>query len=755
MAGGRFSYQVNLVTGKAEKNAKKLTKTLDKQGKQAKKTGGAFSSMAAKIGGMAVAYLGLSKGISLVTNLWKEAWNLAKEQIKVEGQLALKYGESADALFRQASALQKVTTFGDEMTIGGQALLSFYNLELESVKALTPTMLDMAAAGIQVKTASELMGKAMKGEFGTFSRYGILISDVQKEILKTGTESEKTAVLIGVLQAKFGGLAEELASTSAGAWEQYKNAVSDAKERIGLAIQASEELEKSIRSTTKAVEESFQDTRGLTKFIDLVILGGRAIADFVEWEWIPTSELESLMNTLIKIGVLEAPGAAQALEIAELKMRLDLKLSDYELELLARNTETSKKAADEVFEHKKALTDAESLDVLKRMDKALDEQAKLNEQLGKELTQSELIRLDEMKEAKEKAAREQADIQAQLDKGIAGTNLATLEVIKEKNIELIEAIKTLDKTRTEEKRETALETAELQKILDKEVADNLSELDRQLAANKREAIRVFGEEAVTNETALKEQKTLNIEELSALQDAALVEGAEKHMELIAEILDSQKSQQDDLNKFTSSGMQKVGEDFSGAMSDALGAVQLDVIAAWGYAAMGAIDLSNLMNPLLAKSEQFKRNMQESMQPAAGWWGAGEFFPGQAEPTVPMFGGQIPGESAFHKGGMITAHSGLFLRQDEVAIRAQRGEGVLSRRGMAALGGESALNALNAPGGAVRNEINVSGITVIAGPGQSPGQIADAVFEKLMDETRRGIKKLNYRGIEDTPPSWPA
>jgi hypothetical protein len=46
----------------------------------------------------------------------------------------------------------------------------------------------------------------------------------------------------------------------------------------------------------------------------------------------------------------------------------------------------------------------------------------------------------------------------------------------------------------------------------------------------------------------------------------------------------------------------------------------------------------------------------------------------------------------HDGGMIVAHSGLAV--DEVPIIAQSGEGILSRRGMANLGGAPVLNALN-------------------------------------------------------------
>ncbi len=61
---------------------------------------------------------------------------------------------------------------------------------------------------------------------------------------------------------------------------------------------------------------------------------------------------------------------------------------------------------------------------------------------------------------------------------------------------------------------------------------------------------------------------------------------------------------------------------------------------------------------------------------------------------------------FHDGGMVRAHDGLAV--DEVPIIAQSGEGILSRRGMKALGGSGNLDKLNqgqGVGGGVNIEIN--------------------------------------------------
>ena len=80
------------------------------------------------------------------------------------------------------------------------------------------------------------------------------------------------------------------------------------------------------------------------------------------------------------------------------------------------------------------------------------------------------------------------------------------------------------------------------------------------------------------------------------------------------------------------------------------------------------------------------------------------------------GGGIFGKifgAIYHDGGEIKkAHSGMFVRAhnglaiDEVPIIAQTGEGILSRRGMAALGGEKELNRLNS-GNSTSNSITIN------------------------------------------------
>ena len=65
------------------------------------------------------------------------------------------------------------------------------------------------------------------------------------------------------------------------------------------------------------------------------------------------------------------------------------------------------------------------------------------------------------------------------------------------------------------------------------------------------------------------------------------------------------------------------------------------------------------------------------------------------PVGAAIGGGLSSLLHFHNGGPIYAHNGL--APDEVPIIAQTGEGVLSRKGMAAVGGSNNLRKLNAGG----------------------------------------------------------
>ena len=47
-----------------------------------------------------------------------------------------------------------------------------------------------------MQSMANLLGKVMTGSTSALTRYGVIMTDAQKSILQTGTESERAAMLV-------------------------------------------------------------------------------------------------------------------------------------------------------------------------------------------------------------------------------------------------------------------------------------------------------------------------------------------------------------------------------------------------------------------------------------------------------------------------------------------------------------------------------------------------------------------------------
>ena len=145
--------------------------------------------------------------------------------------------DGADKLINLAGALQKVTTFGDEQIIAGQAMLATFQLNEDAIAELTPRMLDMAAAmgtsGDGLTGVAMQLGKAFTGQVGALSRSGVLVDNLGVQMARAKGPAEEFSFLIEQLDNNFKGLAEELAMTTLGQIDQMENRISDMNERLG------------------------------------------------------------------------------------------------------------------------------------------------------------------------------------------------------------------------------------------------------------------------------------------------------------------------------------------------------------------------------------------------------------------------------------------------------------------------------------------------------------------------------------------
>lgn len=146
------------------------------------------------------------------------------------------------------------TVVAGSATVAGASQLATLGINPQDIQKLIPTMRDLAVGiyGVNVNEeqliqTAQLMGRAFNGQAGALTRYGIKMTDAQQAILQTGTQAQKTAVLVDVLGGSFGGLAENMTKSMTGVRQQFLNLWGKMFETVGKSsATAFGELYKSI-----------------------------------------------------------------------------------------------------------------------------------------------------------------------------------------------------------------------------------------------------------------------------------------------------------------------------------------------------------------------------------------------------------------------------------------------------------------------------------------------------------------------------
>lgn len=169
-------------------------------------------------------------GLFVFTKIIRFLGNSVKaydKQVKAETQLAVALGRTSKALTDQASALQKITLFGDEATIEAQALIAAFVKEEDQIKKVIPLVQDLATAKkMDLSSAADLVSKTLGSSTNALIRYGIHVEGA------VGS-TERLDSLTRSLEKAFGGSAEAAAKAGAGPLKQFSNIIGDISEDIG------------------------------------------------------------------------------------------------------------------------------------------------------------------------------------------------------------------------------------------------------------------------------------------------------------------------------------------------------------------------------------------------------------------------------------------------------------------------------------------------------------------------------------------
>ena len=254
----RATATLQRITGGLSRNAAEADKAGRKIDTAAKLPSASFTKLGDAIGRVRGVIIGVTAAVGgLVAGLLKAA-KATDEQERAEALLANTLtkvsGARADeiqALKDQAAQLQQTTRFGDEMTISAQAMLGTFALNADQIQQLTPLLQDMAEASrkgadgqADLQSVAIAVGKALTDGIGALTRYGVTLSEAQKEAFRMADQAGKVALVVEVLKANFEGAAEAAGATFGGQMVRARNAVGDFVERIGALVTQSESFQR-------------------------------------------------------------------------------------------------------------------------------------------------------------------------------------------------------------------------------------------------------------------------------------------------------------------------------------------------------------------------------------------------------------------------------------------------------------------------------------------------------------------------------
>jgi hypothetical protein len=140
----------------------------------------------------------------------------------------------------QANALERVGVVTAGSITQVQSQLATFDLSISTIKTLTPAILDYVtaekgatASAADFKSATNGLAQALNGNFASLTKVGFVLDSVTKKTIATGSESERAAAIVKVLESTYKGFNERLAQTPAGKMQLLANAADDAKVIIG------------------------------------------------------------------------------------------------------------------------------------------------------------------------------------------------------------------------------------------------------------------------------------------------------------------------------------------------------------------------------------------------------------------------------------------------------------------------------------------------------------------------------------------
>jgi len=220
-----------------------------------------FKRVAVSVAAIGAAVIGLSVVLIRALSQQQEAEAKLAAVLKATGNAA---GYTKKQLVEMASSLQKVTKFGDEAIITGQALLAtFIDIKGTVFKDTLAVALDLSTVvGQDLKSSIVQLGKAINDPvtgMTALRRVGVSFTNAEKdmivELVRANKLVEAQGKLLGILETQFGGAAIAAADTLGGSVAQLKNELSDLLQKLASG-RGFRQLIEHLRTVVEMLSES-------------------------------------------------------------------------------------------------------------------------------------------------------------------------------------------------------------------------------------------------------------------------------------------------------------------------------------------------------------------------------------------------------------------------------------------------------------------------------------------------------------------
>jgi hypothetical protein len=194
--------------------------------------------------------LGLAFGTAAVVAYGKASVKAAldsqAEQERLNNILKVTTGATLaqiDVLNDQADALERIgVVTGGNIKIT-QSQLATFDLQISTIKTLTPAILDYVtaekgatASASDFKSMTNGLAQALNGNFASLTRTGFVLDEFTKKTIKEGTETERAAALVKVLNSTYKDFNARLRNTNSGKMQILANTAQEVQTIIGTGI---------------------------------------------------------------------------------------------------------------------------------------------------------------------------------------------------------------------------------------------------------------------------------------------------------------------------------------------------------------------------------------------------------------------------------------------------------------------------------------------------------------------------------------